>query len=106
MRSDHEHHACCRDGEDQRNWHSEGSWLAKKIFFTPVSIESAVLSVIGGVIGLVLAYIIGMVITRLVFPTKIPLWSVVVSIGVSGAVGILAGLFPLGKPPVYIRSRR
>ena len=60
-------------------------------------IESAVLSMIGGVMGLVLAYLIGLVITRLVFPTKIPWWSVVVSIGVSGAVGIIAGLFPARK---------
>ncbi|MGB5012781.1 MAG: FtsX-like permease family protein, partial [Pyrinomonadaceae bacterium] len=60
-------------------------------------IESAALSSIGGVIGLILAYLIGLVITRLVFPTKIPWWSVVVSIGVSGAVGIIAGLFPARK---------
>ena len=60
-------------------------------------IESAVLSMIGGIIGLILAYIIGLVITRLVFPTKIPWWSVVVSIGVSGAVGIIAGIFPARK---------
>jgi putative ABC transport system permease protein len=59
--------------------------------------ESGTLSLLGGVIGLVLAYIAGAVITRLVFPTRIPLWSIVVSLGVSGGVGILAGLFPAWK---------
>lgn len=59
--------------------------------------ESATLSVVGGLIGLVLAYGAGMLISAYVFPTRIPWWSVVVSIGVSGAVGVLAGLFPAWK---------
>jgi len=62
-----------------------------------VLLESATLSLIGGLIGLILAYVTGLVITRLVFPTRIPWWSVVVSIGVSASVGILAGLFPAWK---------
>lgn len=59
--------------------------------------ESATLSAIGGVIGLILALIAGQIITRLVFPTRIPWWAAVVAIGVSAAVGILAGLFPAWK---------
>jgi putative ABC transport system permease protein len=59
--------------------------------------ESGTLSLLGGVIGLALAYIAGVVITRLVFPTRIPWWSILISLGVSGGVGILAGLFPAWK---------
>lgn len=59
--------------------------------------ESGTLSVIGGVIGLILAYLAGMLITAFVFPTRIPWWSIVVSLGVSAGVGILAGLFPAWK---------
>ena len=59
--------------------------------------ESGTLSVIGGMIGLLLAYLAGLLITALVFPTRIPWWSVLVSIGVSAGVGILAGLFPAWK---------
>ena len=59
--------------------------------------ESGALSLIGGVIGLFLAYLIGLLISLYVFPTRIPWWSVVVSIGVSAGVGILAGLFPAWK---------
>lgn len=59
--------------------------------------ESATLSVIGGAIGLALAYAAGQIVTRLVFPTLIPWWSVLISIGVSASVGILAGLFPAWK---------
>lgn len=59
--------------------------------------ESATLSAIGGLIGLVLAIVIGQIITVFVFPTRIPWWAAVVAIGVSAIVGILAGLFPAWK---------
>ncbi len=59
--------------------------------------ESATLSLIGGVIGLIVAYLAGWMITKFVFPTRIPWWSVVISIAVSAAVGIIAGLFPATK---------
>lgn len=60
-------------------------------------IESATLSLIGGVIGLMVAYLAGWIITKFVFPTRIPWWSVVISVVVSAAVGIIAGLFPATK---------
>lgn len=59
--------------------------------------EAGMLSAMGGIIGLLLAFIIGVIITALVFPTKIPWWAAVVAIGVSAGVGILAGLFPAWK---------
>jgi putative ABC transport system permease protein len=59
--------------------------------------ESATLSAIGGTIGLLLAEIIGFVLTAFVFQTRIPIWSAIFAIGVSGGVGILAGLFPAWK---------
>lgn len=59
--------------------------------------ESGMLSAIGGLIGLFLAFMIGVIITAYVFPTKIPWWAAVVAIGVSAGVGILAGLFPAWK---------
>ncbi|HMQ04531.1 MAG TPA: ABC transporter permease [Pyrinomonadaceae bacterium] len=59
--------------------------------------ESGMLAAIGGLIGLILALVIGQAITAFVFPTRIPWWAAVVAIGVSAAVGILAGLFPAWK---------
>lgn len=60
-------------------------------------VESALLAGIGGAIGLLFALILGYVISAFLIPTKIPWWAAVISIGVSGAVGILAGLFPAWK---------
>ncbi len=60
-------------------------------------LEAATLSVIGGVIGLIIAELLGFIITKFVFQTSIPLWSIVLAIGVSAIVGMLAGLFPAWK---------
>lgn len=59
--------------------------------------ESGLLSAIGGIIGLLLAYVLGIIITQFVFPTRIPWWAALIAISVSAAVGILAGLFPAWK---------
>jgi len=59
--------------------------------------ESATLATIGGLIGLILAELIGVVISMYIFQTIIPWWAIVLAIGVSAGVGILAGLFPAWK---------
>ena len=59
--------------------------------------ESATLSAIGGIIGLLIAEILGFLITAFVFQTRIPIWSAIFAIAVSAGVGILAGLFPAWK---------
>jgi putative ABC transport system permease protein len=59
--------------------------------------EAATLSAIGGIIGLILAELIGLIITAILIPTRIPLWAIILAIGVSTGVGILAGLYPAWK---------
>ena len=59
--------------------------------------ESATLSAIGGLIGLILAELLGFIVSAYVIQTRIPWWSAVLAIGVSAIVGILAGLFPAWK---------
>ena len=59
--------------------------------------EAATLSAIGGLIGLLLAEGIGMIVSAMVIQTVIPWYAAVVAIGVSAAVGVLAGLFPAWK---------
>ena len=49
------------------------------------------------VIGLILAKLIGFIVTAVVIKTVIPWYAAVIAIGVSGIVGILAGLFPAWK---------
>ncbi|MEO6654875.1 MAG: ABC transporter permease [Pyrinomonadaceae bacterium] len=59
--------------------------------------EAATLSALGGTIGLIIAEILGFIITAFVFQTRIPLWSAIFAIAVSGGVGVVAGLFPAWK---------
>jgi len=59
--------------------------------------ESATLSAVGGFIGLVLAEVAGLIITATFFRTTIPLWTAVLAIGFSAAVGATAGLYPAWK---------
>lgn len=59
--------------------------------------ESALMAAIGGAIGLILAISISTAISAFVFPTSIPWWAAALAIGVSGGVGVLAGLFPAWK---------
>ncbi|MEO6051737.1 MAG: ABC transporter permease [Pyrinomonadaceae bacterium] len=59
--------------------------------------ESATLSAMGGTIGLIIAELLGIIITKFVFQTRIPIWSALFAIAISGGVGILAGIFPAWK---------
>lgn len=60
--------------------------------------ESATLALLGGFIGLIAAEILAFIVTVTVgIPTSIPIWAIFLAIGVSGGIGILAGLFPAWK---------
>ncbi len=59
--------------------------------------ESATLSAIGGIIGLIIAKLVGFIVTMFLIQTIIPWYAAVIAIGVSAVVGILAGLFPAWK---------
>jgi len=59
--------------------------------------ESAILAAIGGLIGVVLAYLIGIVVTKFVIETRMSILAALFAVIVSGGVGIVAGLFPAWK---------
>jgi putative ABC transport system permease protein len=57
-------------------------------------IESSMICLVGGLIGLMIAFPISLLIDALVLPTSMPLWIVVLAIFISLLFGILAGFFP------------
>lgn len=59
--------------------------------------ESATLSLIGGLIGLVCAMLGGQIVSSYIFPTYIPIWAMFVGILVPAIIGMLAGIFPAWK---------
>jgi len=60
-------------------------------------IEAVTLSAIGGAVGVLLAWVIGIIMTSIFFPTNLSIWAIVITIGVSGGIGVLAGVFPAWK---------
>jgi putative ABC transport system permease protein len=61
-------------------------------------IESTVLTGIGGLMGLALAFIISWILVNYTsVPSAIPVWAAVTAIGVSAGVGIIFGLYPAWK---------
>ncbi len=59
-------------------------------------LESVALSFFGGLLGLGIAYLIVFLIQPL-FPAYIDIWSVLLALGVSSAIGIVFGVFPAKK---------
>ena len=66
-------------------------------------IESVALSVLGGLLGLSLAFVVVFLIQKL-FPAYIDLGSIILALGVSSIIGIVFGVFPAKKaadlPPI------
>ena len=60
-------------------------------------IESAVLTMLGGIFGLVIAEILGFIVSAYLVETIIPWWAAILSIGICGFVGVIAGLIPAWK---------
>jgi putative ABC transport system permease protein len=60
-------------------------------------VEAITLSAIGGIVGVTLAWIIGRILTTVFFPTYLSVIAVIVAVSVSGAIGVLSGIFPAWK---------
>ena len=66
---------------------------------TQFLLEAAVLTGLGGLVGLGLGWMIAMA-SKLVFsslPTRVPVWAAVMGVGVSVAVGLFFGIWPASK---------
>jgi putative ABC transport system permease protein len=60
-------------------------------------IESVMISLSGGLLGVGLGYLFTWIAQSIGFPATVPLWSVIVSFGVCAAIGLVFGLIPARK---------
>jgi putative ABC transport system permease protein len=60
-------------------------------------VEAVTLAVIGGAIGIFMAWIVGNVVTAVFFPTYLSLFAILGALGASGGAGVASGIFPAWK---------
>ena len=60
-------------------------------------VEATTLAVIGGAIGIFLAWIVGHVVTQIFFPTYLSMVAIFGALAASGGAGVLSGIFPAWK---------
>ena len=60
-------------------------------------VEAATLALIGGAVGVLLAWIIGFVVSAWIFPTYLSIVAVASALAVSGGAGVASGIFPAWK---------
>ncbi len=59
--------------------------------------ESIMISLSGGLIGIILGYLLSWAAIAIGFPATVPLWSVIVSFGVCALIGLVFGYIPARK---------
>jgi putative ABC transport system permease protein len=57
-------------------------------------IEAVMLSAIGGSVGVLLAWAAGRLLSAVFFPTYLSITAVIVAVTVSGAIGVVSGIWP------------
>lgn len=60
-------------------------------------LEAAALATCGGIIGVILAWVIGRIVTAVFFPTYLSVFAILGAVGAAGISGIISGLFPAWK---------
>jgi putative ABC transport system permease protein len=60
-------------------------------------VEAVTLAAIGGSIGIIIAWIVGRIMTAVFFPTYLSVGAVLITILVSGGIGVASGVFPAWK---------
>lgn len=70
----------------------------KKIIITQFLSEAMILTIVGGVIGMILGIGLSYILSRVInLPFTISLSSIILAVGVSGAIGIIFGWYPAKK---------
>jgi putative ABC transport system permease protein len=60
-------------------------------------VEAVALAIIGGAVGIFLAWIVGTVVTAWIFPTYLSLFAILLALAASGTAGVASGIFPAWK---------
>jgi putative ABC transport system permease protein len=60
-------------------------------------VEAVTLAILGGAVGIFLAWLVGMAVTALIFPTYLSIFAILGALAASGGAGVASGIFPAWK---------
>ena len=60
-------------------------------------VEAVTLAILGGAVGIFLAWVVGRVVTAVFFPTYLSLFAILGALAASGGAGVASGIFPAWK---------
>ena len=60
-------------------------------------VEAVTLAILGGAVGIFLAWLVGIAVTALIFPTYLSIFAILGALGASGGAGVASGIFPAWK---------
>ena len=70
----------------------------RKDIMSQVLTESVTLSTFGGIVGIALGFVVARIISTLTpLPAALQIWSVVLGIGITAAVGLVFGAYPASR---------
>ena len=103
----HEYHARLGDGAHARDGIRKALGARRDDVLLQFLIESVVLSLIGGALGVISGIGVAEVVTALIgMPSSIKLWAVLAGLVVAGTVGVFLEFIPRAKPRGSIRLWR
>ena len=60
-------------------------------------VEAVTLAIIGGAVGIFLAWVVGAVVSAWIFPTYLSIFAILGALAASGGAGVVSGIFPAWK---------
>ena len=60
-------------------------------------VEAVALAIMGGAVGIFLAWVVGIAVTAWIFPTYLSIFAILGALAASGSAGVASGLFPAWK---------
>ncbi len=60
-------------------------------------VEAVTMAILGGAVGIFLAWLVGIAVTKWIFPTYLSIFAILGALAVSGSAGVVSGIFPAWK---------
>jgi putative ABC transport system permease protein len=94
---DCQYHVCFRERANKFNWDSKSLGAKNRFILFQFLFEAIILSVIGGIIGLLLVWIISFLTNALDFEFVLSAGNIILGTGLAAIIGLISGILLLAK---------